>query len=467
MEAGAFAGGVDKIRDWQLVVIGCGAQGLAQAQCLKDSGLRVAVALRKEAIDKKRASWRAATENEFEVGTIEEMVPRADLVLNLTPDKQHGRVIAQIMPLMKKGATLSYSHGFNIVEEGQDIRGDICVIMVAPKGPGTEVRSEYRRGFGVPTLVAVHEENDPRGDGLEIACAYAAGIGAHRAGVLESSFVAELKSDLMGEQTILCGMLQTGSLLCYRRMREEGMEEGEAAGLVQFGWEVISEALKHGGLTHMMNRLSNPAKLRAFALAEEMKEIMRPLYQKHMDEIMDGTFSQDMIADWHDNDKKLLAWREAIAAEEFENAKAREDIPEQQFFDRGILMVAMVKAGVELAFDTMLATGVKAESAYYESLHEVPLIANLIARSKLHEMNRVISDTAEYGCHLFAEACVPLLSDFVKKQGAEVIGAGLASGDAGTDNRELIAVNEAIYAHPVEAVGRELRRHMTAMKKII
>ncbi|GIR91623.1 MAG: hypothetical protein CM15mP92_0870 [Halieaceae bacterium] len=108
-------------------------------------------------------------------------------------------------------------HGFNIVEEGMKIREDLTVIMVAPKCPGTEVREEYLRGFGVPTLIAVHLENDPQGQGLELAKAYAAGTGGHRAGVLESSFIAEVKSDLMGEQTILCGMLQTGSLLCFDR----------------------------------------------------------------------------------------------------------------------------------------------------------------------------------------------------------------------------------------------------------
>lgn len=130
---------------------------------------------------------------------------------NLTPDKQHTQVVNAIMPLMKNGATLSYSHGFNIVEEGMQIRKDLTVIMVAPKCPGSEVREEYKRGFGVPTLIAVHPENDPEGKGLDQAKAYAVATGGHRAGVLRSSFVAEVKSDLMGEQTILCGLLQTGS----------------------------------------------------------------------------------------------------------------------------------------------------------------------------------------------------------------------------------------------------------------
>ena len=110
---------------------------------------------------------------------------------------------------------------FNIVEEGMSIRKDITVIMVAPKSPGSEVREEYKRGFGVPTLIAVHPENDPNGDGLDQAKAYAFATGGHRAGVLESSFVAEVKSDLMGEQTILCGVLQTGSILSFNKMVDD------------------------------------------------------------------------------------------------------------------------------------------------------------------------------------------------------------------------------------------------------
>src|SRR5690606_3431002 len=126
----------------------------------------------------------------------------------------------------------------------------ITVVMVAPKCPGTEVREEYKRGFGVPTLIAVHPENDPKGQGLAIAKAYASATGGDRAGVLESSFVAEVKSDLMGEQTILCGMLQTGSLLAFDKLIAEGFEASYAAKLIQYGWETVTEALKHGGITH-------------------------------------------------------------------------------------------------------------------------------------------------------------------------------------------------------------------------
>ncbi len=469
MDEAEFADGVKKLEGKQIVVLGCGAQGLNQGLNLRDSGLNVAYALRPEAIEQKRASYVNATSNGFEVGTFEELVPKADLVLNLTPDKQHTPVINKVVPLMKKGATLAYSHGFNIVEEGMKIREDITVIMVAPKSPGSEVRAEYTRGFGVPTLIAVHRENDPNGDGLEIAKAYAAGTGGHKAGVLHSSFVAEVKSDLMGEQTILCGLLQTGSILSFDKMVAKGINPNYAAKLVQYGWETITEALKLGGITHMMDRLSNPAKVEAYKLAEELKEIMRPLFEKHMDDIMSGAFSSTMMEDWANDDKNLLTWRAATGETAFEKTPAGDmEISEQEYFDNGTLLVAFVKSGVELAFEVMTETGIKEESAYYESLHEVPLIANTIARKKLFEMNRTISDTAEYGCYLFDHACNPLLGDFMKKIDTNVIGKNFNEGkDAHVDNRELITINEEIRYHDVEIIGAELREAMSAMKSII
>lgn len=469
MDSSEFADGVKKLAGKKVVIIGCGAQGLNQGLNMRDSGLDVSYTLRAEAIKEQRQSYKNATSNGFKVGTYEEMIPTADLVINLTPDKQHTGVITAVMPLIKKGATLSYSHGFNIVEEGMQIRKDITVIMVAPKSPGSEVREEYKRGFGVPTLIAVHPENDPNKDGFEIAKAYAVATGGHKAGVLRSSFVAEVKSDLMGEQTILCGLLQTGSILSFDKMVEKGIDPSYASKLVQYGWEVITEALKHGGITNMMDRLSNPAKIKAFELSEELKRIMRPLFQKHMDDIMSGEFSKTMMEDWANDDVKLLIWRAATGETAFEKTPAGTiDIAEQEYFDNGVLMIAFVKAGVELAFETMTEAGIKEESAYYESLHEVPLIANTIARKKLFEMNRVISDTAEYGCYLFDHACKPLLTDFMAKIDTDVIGKPYGAGKGnGVDNKQLISVNEIIRYHDIEVIGEELRAEMTAMKSIV
>ncbi|MGR3807043.1 ketol-acid reductoisomerase [Pasteurella testudinis DSM 23072] len=462
-----FADEANYLKGKKVVIVGCGAQGLNQGLNMRDSGLDVSYALRKEAIAEKRASFTRASENGFKVGTYEELIPSADLVINLTPDKQHSAVVQAVMPLMKQGAALGYSHGLNIVEVGEQIRKDITVVMVAPKCPGTEVREEYKRGFGVPTLIAVHPENDPQDEGWAIAKAWAAATGGHRAGCLASSFVAEVKSDLMGEQTILCGMLQAGSIVCYDKLIADGKDPAYAGKLIQYGWETITEALKQGGITLMMDRLSNSAKLRAFELSEQIKDELAFLFEKHMDDIISGEFSATMMADWANNDVNLLTWREETGKTAFENAPKADGIKisEQEFFDNGVVMVAMVKAGVELAFDTMVASGIYEESAYYESLHELPLIANTIARKRLYEMNVVISDTAEYGNYLFANVATPILR--------EKIIPTLQRGDLGEatptveiDNVTLRDVNDAIRNHPIEYIGQELRGYMTDMKKI-
>ena len=467
MESSEFSDGISILKNKNIVIIGCGAQGLNQGLNMRDSGLKISYALRQSAIDEKRTSYKNASNNRFEVGNYDKMIPDADLVINLTPDKNHTSVVNSVMPLMKNGSTISYSHGFNIVEEGTKIREDLTVIMVAPKCPGSEVREEYKRGFGVPTLIAVHPENDPKETGLDQAKAYAVATGGDRAGVLESSFVAEVKSDLMGEQTILCGVLQTGSILCFDKMISEGIDPSYGSKLIQYGWEIITEALKHGGITNMMDRLSNPAKVKAFELSEELKQILKPLYNKHMDDIMSGHFSKKMMDDWSNNDENLLKWRSATAETAFEKtAPTTRKINNQEYFDNCVLMVAFVRAGVELAFDTMVEAGIKEESAYYESLHETPLIANTIARKKLFEMNRVISDTAEYGCYLFDHAAKPLLKDFMSKISSEVIGRPYIKSKNDTDNQKLIAINEMIRFHPIEIIGYDLRASMTAMKKI-
>lgn len=462
-----FQNGIGALENKKVVIVGCGSQGLHQGLNMRDSGLDISYALRESAITQKRQSYKNAVENNFNVGTFEELIPTADLVINLTPDKQHTPVVSKLLPLIKENAVLSYSHGFNIVEEGMQVRKDITVIMVAPKCPGSEVREEYKRGFGVPTLIAVHPENDVHGIGLEWAKAYAYATGGHRAGVLESSFVAEVKSDLMGEQTILCGLLQTGSILSFDKMLAEGVDPGYASKLIQYGWETITEELKQGGITQMMDQLSDASRLRADEISEALKDILRPLFRKHMDDIISGDFSARMMRDWANDDRELLEWRAATENTAFEKTPATpEKLAAQEYFDNGLLLVAFVKSGVELAFETMQEAGIIEESAYYESLHELPLIANTVARKKLYEMNRIISDTAEYGCYLFDHACKPLIKDFVNHLEPEVIGLPFDPIKASADQTKLSALNKRVQEHPIEKVGANLRQAMTAMQKL-
>ncbi|URJ25434.1 ketol-acid reductoisomerase [Candidatus Blochmannia ocreatus (nom. nud.)] len=466
MEKHEFSDGIQALQSKKITIVGCGSQGLNQGLNMRDSGINVVYALKQDSIINKNKSWMRAKQHGFSVGTYDEMIPQSDLIINLTPDKNHTSVIQQIEPLIKYGATLGYSHGFHIVEIGKKIRPDITVIMVAPKCPGTEVRQEYQKGFGVPALIAVHEENNMYNTGITLAKAWSFALGCHKAGVLESSFIAEVKSDLMGEQTVLCGMLQTGSIICFDHMTNHGINHKYASNFIQNGWEVITESLKQGGITLMMDRLSNSAKIRAHILSKELKKILQPIFEKHMNNILNGTFSKNMIADWNNNDAQLLEWREQTNKLTLEQTPIfQQNISEQTYFDNGVLMVAIVKASVELSFETMIKSGISAESAYYESLHELPLIANTIARKRLYEMNIVISDTAEYGNYLFCNTAVPLLkTNFM---------SNLEDGDIGTmhknikiDNIKLRNINNSIRNHTIEKIGVTLRNHMTNMKNL-
>ena len=466
MSLDEFNHGNKILKNKKIVIVGCGAQGLNQGLNMRDSGLNVSFALRESSITHKRKSFQDATSNNFGVGTFSELIPDADLVINLTPDKNHTDVVNSVMPLMKKNSVLSYSHGFNIVEEGMKIRSDITVIMVAPKCPGTEVREEYKRGFGVPTLIAVHDPNDPNMIGLSLAKAYAYSLGSHRAGVLESSFVAEVKSDLMGEQTILCGVLQTASILLFDKMVSDGINKNVASKLIQNGWEIITESLKHGGITKMMDMVSDSVKIEIINISNDLKIIMAPLFKKHMNDIMSGNFSDGMMKDWVNDDIKLLGWREETGKTDFENTQSTDQhIKNQDYFDRGIVMIAFVKSGVELAFETMVEAGIIEESAYYESLHELPLIANLISRKKLYEMNSIISDTAEYGCYLFCNKAKPLLKNYIDELNPKFFAEKFEQVNP-TVGETINNINFEIKNHPVEKIGAKLRKSMTAMKNL-
>jgi ketol-acid reductoisomerase len=219
----------------------------------------------------------------------------------------------------------------------------------------------------------------------------------------------------------------------------------------------------------MMDRLSNPAKLKAFDLAEQLKDLLGPLFGKHQDDIICGEFSRTMMEDWANGDANLFKWREETGASGFENAPQFDGkIEEQEYFDHCIFLVAMIKAGVEMAFDTMVEAGILPESAYYESLHETPLISNTIARKRLYEMNVVISDTAEYGNYLFANAALPiLLEKLMPNIGTDLMGKAYTVTSNSVDNKKLVDVNKAIREHGVETIGATLRGYMTDMKAIV
>ncbi|WP_343189451.1 ketol-acid reductoisomerase [Buchnera aphidicola] len=460
-----FIDGINILKNKKIVIIGCGSQGINQGLNMRDSGLNISFVLKKESIKKKNKSWINANNNNFNIGNFKELIPQADLVINLTPDKQHDKIINKIQPLMKKNSVLGYSHGFNIVEMGQKIRKDITVIMVAPKCPGTEVREEYKRGFGVPTLIAVHEKNDINNFGLKYAKAWAVATGGNKAGVLESSFIAEVKSDLMGEQTILCGILQTASIVLYDELVKQNFDISYSGKLIQKGWEVITESLKHGGIKLMLDRVSNTKKIRIIKLSNLLKKCFSSLFKKHMDNIISGKFSSEMIKDWKNNDENLLKWRKLSKNSAFENyPKCYKKISEQEYYDHGILMIAILKAGIELSYETMIDTGIMPESAYYESLHELPLIANTISRKRLYEMNLVISDTAEYGSYLFFNSAFPIFKKFMSNLRYGDLGKSLK--EEKIDNIKLFKLNKSIEKHPIEIIGKKLRKFMIQMKKI-
>ena len=190
---------IEDIRSKKVAVVGFGSQGHAHSQNLKDSGVDLTVGLRKDG-----SSWKKAVSAGLKVAEVPDAVKGADVVMVLVPDEIQGDLYrGEISPNLRKGAYLAFAHGFNI-HFGQRVPSkDVNVCMAAPRGPGHLVRHEYTKGNGVPTLVAVHQ--DPSGNTLRVALAYASAIGGARAGVIETTFKDETETDLFGEQAVLCG----------------------------------------------------------------------------------------------------------------------------------------------------------------------------------------------------------------------------------------------------------------------
>jgi len=272
-----------------VAVVGYGSQGHAQAQNLRDSGVRVVIGLR------EGRSWKQAKEDGFEVYAVSEATAKADVVQILLPDEQQAKVYQnEIEPHLKQGTTLVFSHGFNIhygqivAPEGTD------VVMVAPKSPGHLVRRTFEQGAGVPGLLAVHQ--DASGNAKETALAYAKGIGCTRAGVIETSFKEETETDLFGEQAVLCGGVTELIKAGFDTLTSAGYQPEIAYFEVLHELKLIVDLMYEGGLSNMRYSISDTAQYGDFMTGKRIiTEATRQEMKKVLHEIQTGEFARNWI----------------------------------------------------------------------------------------------------------------------------------------------------------------------------
>lgn len=280
---------MDVLKGKKIVIMGYGSQGHAHANNLKDSGMDVTVGLR------PGPSWQKAIAAGFNVMTPSDAAKIADVIMILLPDEFQSDVFNnEIGQFMKKGAYLSFAHGFNI-HFGQIVPPqDINVFMAAPKGPGHLVRSEYMKGSGVPCLIAVYQ--DPSGDTKEIALAYASAIGGGRAGIIETTFREETETDLFGEQAVLCG----GITALIQAGFETLVEAGYAPEMAYFEClhevKLIVDLIYEGGISNMRYSISNTAQYGDLTrgpriITDETKKEMG----KILKEVQDGVFAKEWM----------------------------------------------------------------------------------------------------------------------------------------------------------------------------
>ncbi|MCY4439239.1 MAG: ketol-acid reductoisomerase [Deltaproteobacteria bacterium] len=244
---------LSRIRDRKVTVLGYGSQGHAHASNLRDSGVDVVVGLRRDS-----ASWAKAADAGLTVMETAEAAEAGDVVMMLLPDELQGDVYKEVIrPGLKPGNYLAFGHGFNIHFKRVVPPEDVNVFMVAPKGPGHLVRSEFERGRGVPCLLAV--EQDPSGDTTPVGLAYAAAIGGARAAVIETSFKDETETDLFGEQTVLCGGLTSLIQAGYETLVEAGYPPEMAYFECCHEVKLIVDLIYEGGLANMRYSVSNTA----------------------------------------------------------------------------------------------------------------------------------------------------------------------------------------------------------------
>ena len=276
-----------------VAIIGYGSQGHAHAQNLKESGVKVVVGLRKSS-----ASWAKAQEAGLNVMEVEDAAKAADIVMMLVPDEVSADIYnKQVAPYMEEGNVLCYAHGFNIHFGLVKPAANIDVIMIAPKGPGHTVRSQYLEGKGVPSLIAIYQ--DFSGKAKDIALAYASGIGAGRAGILETTFREETETDLFGEQAVLCGGLSHLIKAGFETLVEAGYQPEMAFFECQHEMKLITDLIYEGGLARMRYSISNTAEYGDYVagpriVTEETKKEMK----KILAEIQDGTFATNFIQEF-------------------------------------------------------------------------------------------------------------------------------------------------------------------------
>ncbi len=273
-----------------VAVIGYGSQGHAHARNLHESGIDVVVGLYEGS-----KSWKKAEEDGLRVAAAGEAASQADVVMILVNDeKQASLYETSIKPNLKPGAYLAFAHGFNI-HYGQIVPDEaINVIMIAPKGPGHTVRSQYAEGKGVPCLVAVQQ--DPSGNALDVALAYAAGIGGARAGIFETSFREETETDLFGEQTVLCGGLSALIKAGYETLVEAGYSPEMAYFECCHEVKLIVDLINQGGLSYMRYSVSDTAEYGDYSTGERIiTEETRKEMRKVLSEVQDGSFARRWI----------------------------------------------------------------------------------------------------------------------------------------------------------------------------
>ncbi|MDW7726799.1 MAG: ketol-acid reductoisomerase [Candidatus Methanoperedens sp.] len=293
---------LDVLKDKTIAVIGFGSQGAGQSQNLHDSGLNVIVGLRENG-----ASWKAAKKAGLTVATVAEAAKKADIIQMLIPDEiQRDVYEKEIAPHLKKGKTLCFSHGFNIHFNQIVPPKDIDVIMVAPKGPGFLVRRTYTEGAGVPALLAIYQ--DASGKARETGMAYAKGIGAARAGVIETTFKEETETDLFGEQVDLCGGCASMIKASFETLVEAGYQPEIAYFETLHELKLIVDLIHEGGLAKMWRYVSNTAEYGGMTVGPRIiNEQSRQAMKEALARIQNGEFAKEFVLEGRTNRPVLNA----------------------------------------------------------------------------------------------------------------------------------------------------------------